>query len=72
VALIIMETGSFTIGLQNSPFTIYEFNGPNNKELFSQTIFFDRIFLLSLIFGLVYAILTTTYKKGRCAWENQK
>jgi hypothetical protein len=65
VALVIMGTGSFTIGLQNSPFSIYEYNGPTNKELFSQTIFFDRLFFLSLIFGLVYAILTTTYKKGR-------
>jgi hypothetical protein len=72
VALILMGTGSFTIGLQNSPFTIYEYTGPNNKELFSQRIFFDRIFLLSLIFGLVYAILTMTYKKGRNVWEDQK
>ncbi len=58
VALNIMGAGSFTIGPQNSPFTIYEFNGSNDNMVFGQTLFLDRIFFISVIFGLVYAILT--------------
>lgn len=65
VILVLTGAASFSIGPRNSPFMIYEFNGQNEKQLFSQEIFFDRIFFLSLIIGLVYAILTVTNKKGR-------
>lgn len=60
--LILDLTGaaSFSICPRNSPFTIYEFNGQNDKQLFSQEIFLDRIFFLILIIGLVYAILTAS------------
>ncbi|NJD78655.1 MAG: DUF3267 domain-containing protein [Candidatus Methanoperedens sp.] len=64
VALNIMGAESFTIGPQNSPFTIFEYSGPNKNQEFGQTLFLDRILSLSVIFGLVYAILTTVYKKG--------
>ncbi|HEY9205753.1 MAG TPA: DUF3267 domain-containing protein [Candidatus Methanoperedens sp.] len=64
VALNNMGIESFTIGLQDNPFTIFEYNGSNGNQEFGQTLFLDRIFTLSVIFGLVYAILTTVNKKG--------
>ncbi len=71
-ALTIMGTESFTIGSHNSPFTIFEYSGPNNNNEFGQTLFLDRILALSVISGLVYAILTTVSKKGWQDWTAPK
>ena len=58
VALDIIGVGSFTIGPQNSPFTIFEYNSPNdNKELIYNFLFMP-ILSISIIVGLVYGIFT--------------
>ena len=64
VALNIMGTGSFTIGLQNSPYTIFEYNSPKDEEGFFLGFNILPALFISVIFGLVYAILTTVYTKG--------
>ena len=72
VALDRMGTGSFTIGLQNSPFTIFEYNSPNDNKEFGPTFFLDRILFICVIFGFVYGIFTTAYKKKRTVGEEEK
>ncbi len=72
VALAILGTGSFTIGPQNSPFTVFEWNSPNDNKEFGPKFFLDRILFICVIIGFVYAILTTVYKKGISVLEDQK
>lgn len=64
ILLAISGVDSFTIGPTNSPFTIYEFHGSDKG--FSFTFFPASLFAISVIVGLVYAIIKPS-KNQKCS-----
>ncbi len=64
MVLDLTGTESFTIGPQNSPYTIFEYSSPKDKEGFFSSLIIFPVLSISGVAGLVYTIFTAVYKRG--------
>ncbi len=55
---------AFTIGPKNSPYTIFDYSSPKDREGFSFVLTILPVLSISGIVGLFYAIFTAVHKKG--------